>query len=336
MPRGGGGRTLPAAMGVRLAIETDAEGYEPERVVLELDQQRIALGRAASCDVILPHPSVSTLHATLRQSGTGYAVVDERSTNGVRVGDARLAPERQKPLRSGDELRIGPYRIIVSLGIAVPRATTTDEATALARRLVLTHEVDTRSLLVVNGPRAGERITLPTGPAELRVGRSGEAEVGLDDAECSRHHATLLVDSGSVALRDEGSKNGVLVQGRTIGTRRLHDRDELTIGATVLVFEDPREGAIVSTGRLSVDEPPPPVAPPREPTEPEPVSVEALPGQASEDEALDFVEAPAPTSPREPRPAAHPDQVADRLIYGLAVLVLALSVGAIVWLFGSH
>lgn len=334
-------------MGVRLTIETNAEGYEPERVVLELDQPRITLGRATSCDVLLPHPSVSTQHATLRQSGTGYGVVDERSTNGVRVGDERLPPERAKPLRSGDVIRIGPYRLAVTLGIPVPRATTADEATALARRLVLRKSdalgtASPRSLAFANGPRAGERLALPEETAELRVGRAEDAEVSLDDSECSRHHATLIVEKDTVVVRDEGSKNGVLVQGKPITTRRLRDRDELLIGATVLVFEDAREAAIVTNAKLVLDEAPPEEAKPRADgagtAEAASMAGSTGSGDAIVDEAaggLEVVEI-APPKPRTEAKRPAPTATADRLIYGLAILVLGLSVAAIAWLFGSH
>lgn len=329
-------------MGVRLTIETSAEGYEPEQVVLELDQPRITLGRATGCDVVLPHPSVSTQHATLRQSGTGYGVIDERSTNGVRVGDTRLPAERPKPLRSGDVLRIGPYRLTVTLGIAVPRATTADEATALARRLLLLPEgssAPTRRLTLANGSRAGTAIELPDETAELRIGRAEDADIALDDSECSRHHATLLVTRDAVFVRDEGSKNGVTVQGKTITTRRLRDRDELRVGASVLVYEDPREARIVENAKLVDDEPPPADAAPPSANATEDAAApghDAVATLAEDDSfGLDIVEsekAPAPP----PKPRAASTDTTDRLIYALSVLVLGLSVAAIVWLFGAH
>lgn len=342
-----GGALAPgsAPMAIRLRIEAWGAETGPTSITLELDQPRVVLGRGASSDVLLPHPSVSTLHATLRQTSSGFAIVDERSTNGVEVQGSRIAPERQKPLRTGDVLRIGPYRIHVTLGVAVPRVTTSDEATSLARRLVLEPTAE-RSLLFLNGPRCDERVALPEGPAEWRIGRADDAELRLDDAECSRHHATLLVSPDAVIVRDEGSKNGVTVQGRPAGNRRLRDRDELLVGATSVLFEDPREAAVIATSRLEADEPPPAEpAGPEEITEAnaadetsETIGPDALPG---EHEMLDLVDhAAEPPSREAPRSAARrapvpADRMADQFVYALSILVLALSVGAIFWLFGQ-
>lgn len=326
-------------MGVRLAIEAwESDGTRTE-ASLELDQPRIVLGRGSSSDVQLPHASVSAGHATLRASASGYTVVDERSTNGTRVGDVMLVPERPRALRTGDVLRIGPYAITITLGIPVAHASTSEDATTAAKRLVsVAPEDEGKALVVVNGPRAGERIELP-GEGSWIVGRGDDADLRIDDSESSRRHAELVLDAGGVTVRDAGSKNGVVVNGKSAQKRRLRDGDELLVGATTLRYVDARDRLVSASAGAMEDAPQPPDVEPL-PSEPEPraderpVEPSALAGVELVEESSAADVAPAPA--RSPRHASANDgALADRFVFGLALLVLALSAAAIVWIFGG-
>ncbi|MFI9330757.1 FtsK/SpoIIIE domain-containing protein [Kitasatospora sp. NPDC052868] len=70
-------------------------------------------------------------------------------------------------------------------------------------------------LRVVGGPDAGGVHRLHG--REIRVGRSGEADVPLDDPDVSRLHLALhLTADGRVAVRDLGSTNGTTLDGRFV------------------------------------------------------------------------------------------------------------------------
>jgi len=85
--------------------------------------------------------------------------------------------------------------------------------------------------------RQGEVVhPLPVGTAV--VGRSRDADVPLDDPLASRRHAELDVSEGGVAVRDLGSRNGVIVEGRRLAegeTWALADGEHFLIGETRLV-----------------------------------------------------------------------------------------------------
>src|SRR4051812_35490437 len=64
----------------------------------------------ASC--VLPHPSVSKLHARItRAADGGMELRDLQSTNGTFVNGTRLSGAKR--LQQGDQLRIGPFAFVV-------------------------------------------------------------------------------------------------------------------------------------------------------------------------------------------------------------------------------
>ncbi|RMG18710.1 MAG: FHA domain-containing protein, partial [Planctomycetota bacterium] len=69
----------------------------------------VRLGRSRECDLVLPHESVSRVHAEVRALGNELSIED-RSTYGTTVNGERV---RSSPLRPGDLVAIGPYMISV-------------------------------------------------------------------------------------------------------------------------------------------------------------------------------------------------------------------------------
>jgi pSer/pThr/pTyr-binding forkhead associated (FHA) protein len=68
-------------------------------------------------------------------------------------------------------------------------------------------------------------------PGWTRIGRSGAADICLDDATVSRRHA-LIVRTPEDELRalDDRSLNGLFVNGEQVEWAPLGDGDELEIG----------------------------------------------------------------------------------------------------------
>jgi DNA-binding transcriptional ArsR family regulator len=92
--------------------------------LVALAGERVTIGKAAANHVALPEdPSVSRLHAVLERYGPGWCVRDLGSHNGTFVNGERVWTDR--PLRPGDELRVGHSRLVL-------RATAPAEPTATA------------------------------------------------------------------------------------------------------------------------------------------------------------------------------------------------------------
>ncbi|MBL1068510.1 FHA domain-containing protein [Streptomyces sp. 7-21] len=116
------------------------------------------------------------------------------------------------------------------------------------------------TLLVVAGPDAGGVHLLRGGGTEVRIGRSADADVPLDDPDVSRVHCALsLAADGSVTVTDLGSTNGTLVDGLPVqgGPVPVPPGAVLRVGESALrVLTTTPE----RTGSTSAPEPPGPAA----------------------------------------------------------------------------
>ncbi|MER7793833.1 FHA domain-containing protein [Streptomyces sp. NPDC097640] len=93
---------------------------------------------------------------------------------------------------------------------------------------------------VVAGPDAGGVHLLHGG--QVRIGRSAEADVPLDDPDVSRIHCAVTVaDDGRVTIADLGSTNGTAVDGAPVGPRAVPLPPEalLRIGESALRLRAP-------------------------------------------------------------------------------------------------
>jgi ABC-type multidrug transport system ATPase subunit len=76
---------------------------------------QLVIGRASSCDICLPHPSVSRIHALLERSPAGIRLRDLHSVNGVLVGGRRTT--EPVILRDQERIGIGPYLFCLAGGV---------------------------------------------------------------------------------------------------------------------------------------------------------------------------------------------------------------------------
>lgn len=320
-------------MGVRLSVsprERGSGGADPNADALyEFEQDRILIGRGAGADVRLPHTSVSTRHATIEQRAGRYVIVDHGSTNGTRVQGARLVPERAKPLRDGDRIEVGTFVLAWKEGVPVAASANAERTASLARRLLRevlgpSQPVGAR-LMVIHGPDEGATLEIPAPPAHLVIGRAESCDLALADADASREHVDLVVDLDGVLARDRDSKNGLVINERRVPEKRLVDRDELQIGATVLVFDDPTESALRAAEQAPDEAMPEP--PPLEPIGPA-GPLETAPADDPEAPTGE----PEAAAPSKPPPPAPRFGSAELVVYALAALVLLASIVGLVLL----
>jgi predicted component of type VI protein secretion system len=123
-------------MGMRIAVQSLWAKEEPSTFVYEFAQSRVVIGRSRSADVQLPHLAVSATHASIRAQNSGYILVDEGATNRTRVNESPVVPGRPKPLRSGDIIDVGGYRLTIELGVPVARTISAGLTSEYARKML--------------------------------------------------------------------------------------------------------------------------------------------------------------------------------------------------------
>ncbi len=103
-------------MAVQLEVLT--AGVEPVPQVL-LKGRRASLGRGEHCDVRIPDPSVSSLHASIVKRGSNYLLIDEGSQYGTGVGSSMepiwLAVDSPRILEDGEHIWLGQIELRVRL-----------------------------------------------------------------------------------------------------------------------------------------------------------------------------------------------------------------------------
>jgi len=89
----------------------DQEGHER----ISIDRDRVVVGRSSSCDVPIPHTSISREHCVITRLDGTWFVQDQGSANGTRLagGDKLTAP---KALNEKDVILIGKARLTFHLG----------------------------------------------------------------------------------------------------------------------------------------------------------------------------------------------------------------------------
>src|SRR5438045_1832591 len=108
----------------------------------------------------------------------------------------------------------------------------------------------TVQLVVVQGRPAGKSLRFPKG--NYYIGRGAECHIRPDSDWVSRQHCLLRVADDGGYLRDLGSSNGTLVNGRLVsGELRLDHGDRIQIGP--LAFEVRLEALETAKGAAESD-----------------------------------------------------------------------------------
>ncbi|MEU0780214.1 FHA domain-containing protein [Streptomyces sp. NPDC006173] len=194
-------------------------------------------GRAAACDVLVTAPAGTALAAVASGlasavGGTGQGERGREPGGGQIVlyaGAERLDAQRctlgEPPLTDGAVLCLGSP--------AEPGPDLDDVSTQLH---------------VVAGPDAGGVHLLHGG--QIHVGRSGRADVPLDDPDVSRLHCAVTVTpDGRVSVADTGSTNGTTLDGTRVGERpvRFTEGALLRVGESALRLAPPGGPGTVAT-----------------------------------------------------------------------------------------
>jgi len=151
-------------------------------------------------------------------------------------------------------------------------------------------------LLVVRGRSASDALKLVDGVTT--VGRQDACQIRIKSSQVSRRHCELFEKKGLLLVKDLGSSNGTIVNGKRIKDQQvLEPGDELTVGGITLRV-------------AKIGEAPPIKTPPAGPAPGDTAVVEAIPVSGDDDEfEIDFDDEPveAAATPAPAKAAAAPE-----------------------------
>jgi ABC transport system ATP-binding/permease protein len=248
-----------------------------ERVQVTKDV--IRLGRDPEMEVAIDAAAavVSRRHAEIQRRDGQSVLVDLGSFNGTLINDQRIT--QPTPLFDGDRIQLGMggpilrfidpahpapdgaehagQRSVVLSGAAPaladmkpPSGPLADAAASPGMQTMVFSNKSTGGLSKptpgAGSPQPQLLMQLPlSGRAQLTIGRATDNDISLDGLQISNHHARLLNSGGQIAIEDNGSTNGVYVNGARISGRRpLQSQDIVQIGPFVLQA-DPQRGVAV-------------------------------------------------------------------------------------------
>ena len=145
--------------------------------------------------------------------------------------DFRLITRPRVEFQRDDSLREGEFQIAARLDEPAPPRALRPAAAEGGRGGVPEGE----AMLTVMEEGSAER-TISLHLEKTRVGRAEENDLVLADPRASRFHAEIERTPAGYIVRDLGSTNGTMVQGRRVRERLLRDGDALNMGGTALRF----------------------------------------------------------------------------------------------------
>lgn len=144
----------------------------------------LKIGSSSSCDIVLNDPYVSALHAEITLLDTGEIFIeDKNSKNGTFVGNTKINPNTETPIRRGDYVRLANTPL------------------PWGRIPQLTSQVQYKQI--------------------VNIGSSFRNDIVVSAETVSRYHAVLKIDKKNrVFICDNGSRNGTQINGQKIPSNR--------------------------------------------------------------------------------------------------------------------
>ena len=201
----------------RLRIAAPAGGEAGGREVVL--GERLTIGRVEGVDLVLDDKGCSRRHCEIVKGAAGYLVRDLGSSNGTNVNGEKVT---ERALADGDTIRVG--------GVSM---------TFLARDADFALRFD-------KGEHAGRE--LPLTAARTTLGRRPDNSLSFNDVKISGVHVEVVKDGDGFVLRDLGSTNGTLLDGRKVTEVALGHNDRVKIGESEFVFVDLRKSGEGSAG----------------------------------------------------------------------------------------
>lgn len=212
----------------KLCIDDD----QSKRTLVELVRDEYTIGRAEDNAVRLTERNISRHHAKLQRRGEQWVLTDLGSYNGSLTNGRRI--EGEKVLAPSEVVVLGDYQLRV-VDTSLNDIRTPDAQATVPVRRHSQRPIPEDRLIVLTGPTPLQEH--PLRGASIRIGRGEECDIRLDDTSVSRVHVSLQqLTDGVFRIKDEGSSNGLRINGRELPDAVLSPDDHLELGDVELVF----------------------------------------------------------------------------------------------------
>src|ERR1700726_2155749 len=78
-----------------------------------IEAEGLKLGRGPDCELLLNHPTVSRLHAGIKEISGRFYLFNLSASNSTLLNGRVIATEEAEVLASGDEVRVGPFFLLM-------------------------------------------------------------------------------------------------------------------------------------------------------------------------------------------------------------------------------
>ncbi|MET8537361.1 ATP-binding cassette domain-containing protein [Streptomyces sp. NPDC005065] len=201
------------------------------------------VGRDPLSDVVIDDVRVSWHHAVLRPVDDHWSLEDENSTNGTYTGGKRIHESGVGP---GSVIRFGhpadgPCAVLVGQAPPTPALHPADRPSAV-------------SMPAATGTFRQPTTVRPRPVHTVRIGRSADNDLVVDDLTVSHRHAELRAHpDGTYEIVDLGSHNGTYLNGQLVGRALVAAGDIVGIGHSEFSLVGDVLQEFVDTGEVSLD-----------------------------------------------------------------------------------
>ncbi|MER5685886.1 FHA domain-containing protein [Streptomyces sp. NPDC002205] len=201
------------------------------------------VGRDPLSDVVIDDVRVSWHHAVLRPVDDHWSLEDENSTNGTYTGGKRIHESGVGP---GSVIRFGhpadgPCAVLVGQAPPTPALHPADRPSAV-------------SMPAATGTFRQPTTVRPRPVHTVRIGRSADNDLVVDDLTVSHRHAELRAHpDGTYEIVDLGSHNGTYLNGQLVGRAPVAAGDIVGIGHSEFSLVGDVLQEFVDTGEVSLD-----------------------------------------------------------------------------------
>ena len=204
----------------RLVVRGSSDSDDLGADTFEIKGGSVIVGRTAEDGIQINHPSVSSVHAQIREVSGRFEILDLGSRNGTWVNDAAVSGV---PLKDGTQISVGGSGLFFT---QLGRVAMRPGALGVGSRGVL---------MVQSGPSLGQ--SFPVGDQDMIIGREpGEGGVQVDDPEVDIHHALLRPTEDGCMVFDLGSASGTKINDAPLAGSPLRNGDVIKLGMAELEF----------------------------------------------------------------------------------------------------